>query len=63
MVALARTLTCWRDHQGLLDGPTLRTPPNRAELRRFFSFGAFIFVLLSKQIVYNQGVLLAAVAS
>ena len=38
-----------------------RTPPNRAELRRFFSFGAFIFVLLSKQIVYNQGVLLAAV--
>jgi Na+-driven multidrug efflux pump len=61
MVALARALTCWRDHQGLLDGPTLRTPPDRAELRRFFSFGAFIFVLLSKQLVYNQGVLLAAV--
>lgn len=47
--------------KGLLDGPTLRTPPTRAELGRFFSFGAFIFVLLSKQLVYNQGVLLAAV--
>ena len=35
--------------------------PSRAELRRFFAFGAFVFVLLSKQLCYNQGVLLATI--
>lgn len=46
---------------GLIDVASLRLLPSRSELRRFFAFGAFIFVLLSKQLVYNQGVLLASV--
>ena len=54
---LLRTLR----RKGLVDAPALRTAPSRAELRRFFAFGAFILVLLSKQVVYNQAVLLAAV--
>ena len=33
-------------HKSLVDMQTLRTLPSRAELRRFFAFGAFIIVLL-----------------
>jgi len=54
---LLRTLS----QKGLVDGPALRELPSWQELKRFFAFGAFIFVLLSKQLVYNQGVLLASI--
>lgn len=47
--------------KGLVDLPALRSTPTLQEVRRFFAFGAFIFVLVSKQLVYNQGVLLATV--
>lgn len=34
----------------LLDGASLRQRPSMAEVRRFFAFGPFIFVLLVKQV-------------
>lgn len=55
--ALLRTLS----KKGLIDGPTLRMLPNPQEIKKFFAFGAWIFVLISKQIVYNQAIILASI--
>ena len=52
-VAAALLLATLR-RKRLLSGREMRRVPSGAEWRRFFAFGAFIFVLLSKQIVYNQ---------
>lgn len=54
---LVRTL--WR--KGLMDMQVLRKLPSRQEVKRFFAFGAFIIVLVAKQVVYNQGILLATI--
>ena len=56
-LVLLRTLL----RRGMLDTAALRTLPSRAELRRFFAFGAFVIVLFVKQLVYNQAVLLASI--
>ena len=55
--ALLRTLR----RKGLVDRPSLLRVPGKKELKKFFAFGAFIFVLVSKTAVYNQAVLLATI--
>ena len=53
-IAAAAMLLRTLRRKGLVDTAALRVLPSRQEVRRFFAFGAFIFVLLSKQLVYNQ---------
>eukprot|EP00427_Karlodinium_veneficum_P005043 CAMPEP_0169175022 /NCGR_PEP_ID=MMETSP1015-20121227/64959_1 /TAXON_ID=342587 /ORGANISM="Karlodinium micrum, Strain CCMP2283" /LENGTH=596 /DNA_ID=CAMNT_0009249123 /DNA_START=326 /DNA_END=2116 /DNA_ORIENTATION=+ len=60
-IAAAAMLLRTLRRKGLLDRESFFKVPSRQDVKRFFAFAGFIFVLFTKQIVYNQAVVLASI--